>query len=64
MGATPAHDHDASADEAFQHAFPSAEQTELLHEDHEAWESVTGLLLTIVTIGVLFFAIIVCVITF
>ena len=64
MAATPSHDHDEASDAAFQQAFPATEQAELLHEDHEAWESVTGLLLTIVTIGVLFFALIVCVITF
>ena len=65
MGGNQAHDHhEESADAAFNHAFSAPDRAELLHEDAEAWESVTGLLLTIVTIGVLFFALIVCVITF
>ena len=64
MGGSQAHDHHDAADAVFQEAFSAPDQAELLHEDHEAWEHVTGLLLTIVTIGVLFFAMIVCVIAF
>ena len=64
MGGSQAHDHDDAADAAFKRAFSETDRAELMHEDHEAWEHVTGLLLTIVTIGVLFFATIVCVITF
>lgn len=62
MGNTHATEHAATED--FEHAFSATDRVELLHEDTEAWEGVTGLLLTIVTIGVLFFALVVCVITF
>lgn len=63
MGGHQAHDHhEEAADAAFNNAFSVADRAELLGEDSEAWEGVTGLLLTIVTIGVLFFAMIVCII--
>jgi hypothetical protein len=64
MGGSHASGHVEVADEAFDKAFSATDRAELMQEDHEAWEGVTGLLLTIVTIGVLFFAVIVCVITF
>lgn len=64
MGASHANEHAQAADEAFNQAFSEHDRADLMQEDHEAWEGVTGLLLTIVTIGVLFFAMVVCVITF
>jgi len=63
MGASHANEPKEAADEAFNQAFSANDRAELMQEDHDAWEGVTGLLLTIVTIGVLFFAVVVCVIT-
>lgn len=62
MGTSHATTHDEAAD-AFEQAFSESDRAELLQEDTEAWEGVTGLLLTIVTIGVAFFALVIGVIT-
>lgn len=64
MGAPPAHDTHEAPDATFNRSFPAEERGELMQEDSQAWEAVTGLLLTIVTIGVAFFALIVYLISY
>lgn len=54
--------HDDSA-QVFQQAFDADVQNALLQEDSEAWNNVTGELLTIVAVGVSFFAFIVWIIS-
>lgn len=62
MGSTTAHHAEEAPDKVFNDSFAAEDRKELLAEDAEAWEGVTGLLLLIVTVGVLFFAAVVCVI--
>jgi len=58
------HDHAADdPDQVFNQAFDEEVKTALMSEDSEAWNNVTGELLTIVTLGVAFFVFIVLVIS-
>lgn len=63
MSAHSTHDSHADSSDAFHQSFDADARKELLQEDSEAWHNVTGELLTIVTIGVLFFAFIVWIIS-
>lgn len=42
-----------SHDNVFENSFDAVEKHELLSQDDEAWNGVTGLLITIVTMGVM-----------
>ena len=64
------HDHDTHGahgaddpDQVFNQAFDAEVKEALMKEDSEAWNNVTGELLTIVTLGVAFFIFIVLVIS-